>query len=45
MTREDLKDYKYNQIWIQDRTDYIESYKETINQITSILSDVPKRKQ
>lgn len=42
MTREDLKDYKYNQIWIKDQTEYIEAQKETINKLTSILSDMPK---
>lgn len=45
MTREDLKNYKYNQIWIKDQTEYIESQKETINRLTAILSDMPKRKQ
>ena len=45
MNREDLKNYKYNQIWIKDQTEYIESQKETINRLTAILSDMPKRKQ
>ena len=44
MTREDLKDYKYNQIWIKDQIEYINMQKETINQLNSILSDMPKRK-
>ena len=44
MTREDLKNYKYNQFWIKNQTEYIESQKETINKLTSILNDMPKRK-
>lgn len=42
MNREDLKDYRYNQIWIKDQTEYIETQKETINRLSSILSDMPK---
>ena len=41
MTREDLKNYKYNQIWIKNQTEYIEAQKETINQLNAILSDMP----
>ena len=44
LTREDLKKYKYVQIWIKDQTEYIETQKETINKLNSILSDMPKRK-
>ena len=44
MTREDLKNYKYTQEWIKDRTEHIEEYKESIINITSVLSDMPKRK-
>ena len=44
MNREDLKNYKYNQQWIRDRVEYIETQKETINKLNSILSDMPKRK-
>lgn len=44
MTREDLKKYKYNQQWIEDRMEYIEEYKTKITNITTILSDMPKRK-
>lgn len=44
LTREDLKNYKYVQIWIKDQTEYIETQKETINKLNSILSDMPKRK-
>ena len=42
MTREDLKDYKHNQMWIQDRLEYIEEYKTSITNITATLSDMPK---
>ena len=38
MNREDLKRYKYVQIWIKDRIEYIETQKSTINRLTSILS-------
>ena len=44
MTREDLKNYKYNQEWIKDQIEYIESQKEIINRLSSVLSDMPKRK-
>lgn len=42
MTREDLKNYKYTQEWIKDRTEHIEEYKTSITNITTILSDMPK---
>lgn len=42
MTREDLKNYKYNQEWIKGRLEYIEEYKTSIVNITSVLSDMPK---
>ncbi len=42
MNREDLKNYKYNQIWIKDQMNYIEAQKETINRLNSTLSDMPK---
>lgn len=42
MTREDLKDYKYNQEWIKGRLEYIEEYKTNITNITSVISDMPK---
>lgn len=45
MNREDLKNYKYVQVWIKDRIEYIETQKETVNKLNSILSDMPKRKQ
>ena len=42
MNRKDLKDYRYNQIWIEGRLEYIESYKTSITKITTVLSDMPK---
>lgn len=45
MTREDLKNYKYNQDWIKGRLEYIEEYKTSIVNITAVLSDMPKREQ
>ena len=44
MNREDLKSYKNNQSWIEGRIQYIEEYKTSVTKITSILSDMPKRK-
>ncbi len=42
MTREDLKDYKHNQEWIRGRLGYIEEYKTSITNITSVISDMPR---
>lgn len=42
MNRKDLKDYKYTQDWIKDQTEYIETQKETINRLNSIISDMPR---
>lgn len=42
MTREDLKDYKYTQQWINDRQMYIEEYRTDIEKITTTLSDMPR---
>ncbi len=42
MTREDLKDYKHNQEWIKGRLEYIEEYKTSITNITSVISDMPR---
>ena len=42
MTREDLKDYKHNQEWIRGRLEYIEEYKTSIINITSVISDMPR---
>ena len=42
MNRKDLKDYRYNQIWIEGRLEYIENYKASITKTTTTLSDMPK---
>lgn len=42
MTREDLKSYSNNQEWINERFEYIEELKTTIEKITTILDDMPK---
>ena len=42
MTREDLRDYKNNQLWIEGRLEYIEEYKTNITNITAVLSDMPR---
>lgn len=44
MTREDLKNYKYNQQWIKNRLEYLEEYKSNITNVTLVLSGMPKRK-
>lgn len=41
MTREDLKNYKYNQEWIRGRLEYIEEYRSIVEKTTSTLSDMP----
>ena len=42
LDREDLKDYKHNQEWIKGRLEYIEEYKTSITNITSVISDMPR---
>lgn len=42
MNRQDLINYKNDEIWIKDQIDYIKEQKETINQLNSILSDMPR---
>lgn len=42
MNREDLKRYKNKQQWIKDQINYIETQKETVNRLNSILSDMPR---
>lgn len=42
MNRKDLMEYKYNQIWIEGRLEYIENYKASIIKTTAVLSDMPK---
>ena len=43
LTRKDLKNYKYNQKWIEGRLKYIEEYRSNITNITAVLTDMPKR--
>ena len=43
MNREDLKQYKYTQQLIKDRIEYLQEYKESMSNITQILSDMPRR--
>lgn len=42
MTKEELKNYRNHQIWIKDQIEYIETQKETIHHLNSILSDMPR---
>ena len=42
MNREELKKYKYSQEWINGRIEYLEGYKNTINKLNSIISDMPR---
>lgn len=44
MDRQDLKEYKYTEKWIKGRINYLREYRATIDDISSILSDMPKRK-
>lgn len=42
MNRDNLKNFKCNQEWIEGRFEYIEKYKASLTNITTILSDMPK---
>lgn len=44
MNKNNLKIYRHNQRWINGRLEYIEEYKSRINRLTTVLSDMPKRK-
>lgn len=44
MTREDLKDYLNNKEYIRESMEDLIERGNEINQLTSILSDMPKRK-
>lgn len=44
MNRKDLKDYKYTEEWIRDRREYLQEKKTTLENISAIVSDMPKRK-
>ncbi len=42
MTKEELKNYRNHQIWIKDQIEYIETQRETIHHLNSILSGMPR---
>lgn len=42
MTRQDLKEYKYNKEFIKDKLEYIEELRESINKLTATISDMPR---
>ena len=44
MNREDLKNYKYNQMWIEDQIEYIEIQRERVNKLNNIMIGITKRK-
>lgn len=43
MNRKDLKKYRNNQIYINNILEKLRMDKETINNLTATLSDMPKR--
>lgn len=43
MNREDLKDFKYNKIWLKNRREYLSEKKTELENISSILDGMPKR--
>jgi len=43
VTKEDLKEYKHTQKWIEERLEYIEEYKARVEKVTHILLDGPSR--
>ena len=45
MNRQDLKEYRYTEIWIKDRQEHLKEKKTTLENISAIVSDMPKRKQ
>lgn len=45
MNRQDLKEYRYTEIWLKDRQNYLRERKSTLVSITATISDMPKRKQ
>lgn len=44
MNRQDLKDYKYAEEWVKDRREHLKEKRATLESISAILSDMPKRK-
>lgn len=43
MNRQDLKEYKYMEEWIKDRIEYLKTRRETLENISFIISGMPKR--
>lgn len=41
--KQELKDFIYNKKWIEERLQDIKERKELINNITTTISDMPKR--
>lgn len=45
MNRNDLKEYGYQEIFIKSRIEYLKEYREKIENISSIISGMPKRRK
>lgn len=43
MNRKDLKDFRYNKISIKNTREYLSERKTELENISSIISDMPKR--
>lgn len=41
--KQELKDFIYNKKWVEERLQDIKERKELINNITTTISDMPKR--
>lgn len=44
MNRQDLKEFRYNEITIKSRTESLKERRMSIDNISSVISDMPKRK-
>lgn len=42
-SKQELKDYIYNKKWIEEKLEDIKEKKSLLNNITSTISDMPKR--
>ena len=40
--RKDLKNCRYDRLWIDGRIEYIQGCKSTINKLTNTISDIPR---
>lgn len=40
--RKDLKNYRYDRLWIDGRIEYIQGCKSTISKLTNTISDMPR---